>query len=484
MPPGVQLARSDFMDAVVILRAQHFTQRPVCNKRHRSARISLAGSRYEPLAGRMDKISTSFRQAAKLKLYYSPGRHLKPPCVFGLRIEGDLDAALLEASLSWLARRHSALRTYFPERTSPNLGLCLSPREAAWQLSRFDLRTTQAPCPENGEIAILNELQRPLAPDMYPMFRGYLLRYDDHWLLGIAISHIIFDGESVAVFLRDLQYVYQHLYSCRNPSELAVEQSDFARFVAWEKELLDSPRAHRAMRYWADMWPGTGPYPTFAVPAELSHADEDDGLWLQTVPLERIDRRRSEFRGGHLSLFALTAGSVLKALSDMTSSTECGLVYSASRREVDIADNMIGFLNSRSLLRVHVPDGADSYEVQRSARSTILESMEHNMLPFEFLEERLAPGYVSSRPDPYIDLNVDSAPAAPRLEGIKTELTWPVAPGAFDDAQYVTINVTKDAGRDQATVGCGYPTRLCGSGFISDLMERVVELLTSCIESA
>jgi Condensation domain len=394
-------------------------------------------------------------------------------------MEGDLDVPLLEASLTWLARRHSALRTYFPETTSPNLGLCLFPREVAWQLSHFDLRTTQASCPEASEIAILTELQQPLAPDLFPMFRGYLLRHDGHWLLGIAISHIIFDGESVAVFLRDLQYVYQHLHSGRDPNELAAEQSDFARFVAWERGLLESSEARRSMRYWNDIWAGIGPYPTFRVPVEPGQTGEDDGLWLQTVPLECIDRRRSEFRDGHLSLFALTAGSVLKALSDVTRSTECGLLYSTSRREVESAGNMIGFLNSRSLLRVRVPDGADSYEVQRSARSAILESMEHNMLPFEFLEERLAPGYASSRPDPYIHLNVDSAPEAPQLHGVKTELTWPVTPGAFEDAPYVTIDVSRGAEGHQATVGCGYPTRLCGSGFISELMERVVESLTS-----
>jgi hypothetical protein len=100
---------------------------------------------------------------------------------------------LLESSLTWLARRHSALRSYFPGRTSPDQGLCKSPREAEWRLRQFDLRASGVAYPEDSEVTALHELQQPLAPDLYPMFRGRLLRYDNHWLLGIAISHTIFE---------------------------------------------------------------------------------------------------------------------------------------------------------------------------------------------------------------------------------------------------------------------------------------------------
>ena len=429
----------------------------------------------------MPRIPTGFRQAAKLNLYYGPSQHLKPPCVFGLRIEGGLDVSLLETSLTWLVRRHTALRTYFPAETSPDLGLCLNSREAVWRLNEYDLRATPDALLAAKEQEILTNLQQPLAPDHYPMFRGYLLRYNDHWLLGIAVSHIIFDGESIEVFLSDLQYIYRHLYMERSPAGLTAVQSDFGKFALWEKQWLQSSEANQSVRYWADAWAKIGPYPMFHVPVNSgSLADDNGGLWYQTLPVESIDRRRSDFQDGHISLFALAAGSVLKALSGLTNQTDFGLIYTTSRRQLAMADKMIGFLNSRSLLHVHVPQDAKSDEFHNLARSAILESMEHNMLPFEYLLEKLAPQYTDSQSsDLYIDLNVDSAPPAPYLHDTKTEITWPVAPGTFDTAPYVSIDISNDSERRQVTVSCGYPTGLPYSEFINELMSNTVESLIS-----
>ena len=421
-------------------------------------------------------IPTSFRQAAKLQLYHGASRQLKPPCVFGLRIDGEVDVTLLESSLTCLARRHTALRSFFPATMSPNSGLCLHPSEVKWHLDCYDLRTRHHGRLLTDDIAIITRLQQPLPPDQYPLFRAHLLRYDDHWFLGIAISHIVFDGESVAVFLRDLEYLYQYLYSGYDPTEVVSTQSDFASFARWERQWLQSPEARESVRYWTDVWSGTGPYPTFCLPKDNRRSVYDtNGLWSKALSSDDIDRRRAAFGHGHMSLFALAAGSVLSALGNLTDGADCGLLYTTSRRHLNAADRMIGFLNNRNLLRVRVSEETNSYEVQNRAREAVLESMDHEIVPFEYLLEQLAPNYIDYQPnDPHIYLNVDSLPPPLRLPGMNSEIVWPVAPGTFDALPYMSVNVSKDKERHQVTVSCGYSTRRFSPGYVNEFMSRIV----------
>ena len=429
-------------------------------------------------------VPTSFRQAAKLRLHHGASRQLKPPCVFGLRIAGEVDLPLLETSLTCLARRHTALRTFFPATMSPNRGLYLRPSEVTWHLDCYDLRTRHGDRSPT-DLAINMRLQQPLPPEQYPLFRAHLLRYDDHWALGIAISHIVFDGESVAVFLRDFEYVYQHLHSGHDIAELTPIQSDFARFASWERRWLQSSEARQSVQYWAKVWSGTGPFPTFSLPEDSRQsADESGGLWSRTLSSVDIDRRRAAFGQGHMSLFALAAGSVLSALSNLTGGADPGLLYTTSRRHLDAADEMIGFLNNRNLLRVRVVGATSSYEIQSRAREALLESMDHDVIPFEYLLEQLAPDYVNYQPaDPHVYLNVDSVPAAPRLPEVNSEIIWPVAPGTFNHLPYMSINVSRDNERRQITVSCGYPTRLFGPSCVNEFMDHVVSSLLLPVSS-
>jgi hypothetical protein len=431
--------------------------------------------------GAQRQVPVTLNQADRLALFHGPDRWRKRPVTFGLRIQGAPDPVVLEQALTCTARRHSALRTCFPYPPSAGHALCLDPQEISWRLAPEDLsRMTIAERPAAEESAIVALIQGfdPASP---PLFRGCLLKLsDDTWLLGLAIDHLIFDGSSIPIFLRDFSYVYNYLLPGRSPADLAGEVSDFSRFCAAEQEWLGSPAAGRALRYWQPVWDGMGPSPSSIAPAMEPGTRETSGLvWCRELPGPAVTQTRRSFPGGHLSRFALAAGCVITAIRDVTGLTDCGVLYLNSRRFGAGGGELVGCLVNRMLLRIDTAGAAGLREVSGLARNAILDSMEHQMMPFEFLMQSFSPEQAGRMPqNPHVQVNVDSDPEPPALDGLKTALAWPVAGDAFREDPRIFVEL-QNAGPDSVILQCGYQAGLFQPELIDEFMGHVAFLLTS-----
>ena len=424
------------------------------------------------------QVPTSYRQAAKLALFRGKYRSLKAPCVFALRMSGAVEVKLLRSSMTWVARRHTALRTYFPDHNSLGTAICLPPADINWPLECIDLRGMTPETTTEAESYALRELQQPFNPGESPLYRGILIRYTDHWILGIAISHTVFDGESVKVFLKDLEHVYQHLLSGNSASDLLRDVSDFSKFAASERSWMRSQDSERAVHYWASIWKGMGPFPAvpFAIASSKAGAPSA-GIWSRILSAPAIDRQRAAYPDGHLSLFALAAACTLSALREVTGESDLGLLYNNSRRYVPGANSIIGFLNNRQLLRIDAGP-ADAVTIMSRTRIAVLDSLEYSMAPFEFLIEKLTPEFANRPPDSaHIDLNVDREDAPPCLPRVRTELAWPVEPSAFAGLSYISINLSELQNSKGVSLSAGYSTELYEEAFVVRFMERVAQLL-------
>ena len=125
-----------------------------------------------------------------------------------LRLKGSLHLRALEKSLNGIIDRHEILRTTFPVKDGLPLQVVHPPEPLA--LTAEDLET---PSPEDREREAVNmvsrEARKPFDLSRGPLFRVKLFRMgeDDHILL-LTMHHIIFDGWSDRVFLRELSDFY------------------------------------------------------------------------------------------------------------------------------------------------------------------------------------------------------------------------------------------------------------------------------------
>ena len=131
-----------------------------------------------------------------------------------MRLTGALDPAALTAAVREIARRHETLRTTFPA-VAGKAAQVIAPPAAAESL-RVPLVDLGALPPERreAELARIGDLDARLPFDLAqgPLLRLALVRLaaaaDDHVLL-LAMHHIISDGWSIGVFVRELAALYE-----------------------------------------------------------------------------------------------------------------------------------------------------------------------------------------------------------------------------------------------------------------------------------
>lgn len=424
-------------------------------------------------------VPVTLNQADRLVLTYGPAAWRRAPVAFGLRISGAVEPLLLESALTWTARRHTALRTYFPELASTQLAMCLDASDVSWQLPLIDFSGLSGIELATAERDQTNILTEGFAADSPPLYRASLWKYGPRlWLLGIAIDHLLFDGISISLFLKDFCMVYHHLRDGRPSEDLSVEVSDFSRFCLAEQRWLASRAAEQSMKFWRPIWTEYGPWPRSISPTGTLGASESAGrIWELNLEAKAVKRAIERFTGGRLSLFAFAAGCVMSVVKDTTGMNDCGILYSTARRSHPGTADMLGCLMNRMLLRVDLTDATGMNEIIARTRSAILDSMDHDMMPFEFLIRHFCPYLAGRRPDqPHIAITVDSAPQAPELDGLDVTMTWPVAERAFEEDPRIVLSLQED-GNDSIVLKCGYQTGLFSEQFIDKFMSQISDRL-------
>ncbi len=174
------------------------------------------------------------------------------------RMAGRLDVAALRASLDEILRRHESLRTAFPEIDGEAAQTIRPP--VPFEIPEVDLRAL--PAGEREEEArrlALRAAARPFDLGRGPLVRGVLLRLEEreHAVL-FAFHHIVFDGWSTGIFVRELSALYAaRLAGKASPlPPLAVQYADFA---AWQRRWLRGEVLERQLAYWRERLTGVAP---------------------------------------------------------------------------------------------------------------------------------------------------------------------------------------------------------------------------------
>ena len=210
------------------------------------------------LVSREEDLPLSFAQQ---RLWFldqlEPGSHAynMPGAV---RISGSLDQAALEKSLDEIVRRHETLRTTFPLRGGEPVQVVAAP--APLNLPVTDLREL----PLGEREAQLDEILTREAHEPFDLARGPLLRVklvrqaDDEHVLLVTMHHIVSDGWSLDLFLRELATLYQ-AYTEGAESPLPQLQIQYADFASWQRNWLKDEKLGSLLGYWVKQLEGAPP---------------------------------------------------------------------------------------------------------------------------------------------------------------------------------------------------------------------------------
>jgi len=314
-----------------------------------------------------------------------------------IRINGALKVEALHRTLETIVARHEVLRTTFAT-AGGNPVQVISPT-LSMPLPVEDLSELSEPGREAEALRLTaEEAQRPFDLARGPLLRANLLRLgaEEHILL-LNMHHIVSDGWSHGVFVRELTALYE-AFSQGNPSPLEELPIQYADYALWQREWLQGEVLEEHLGYWKQRLTGAPAMlelPTDRPrPAVQSYRGALHPLVLSKSLSESL-KVLSQREGVTLFMTLLAAFQTLLARytgqEDIVVGTDV-----ANRTRVE-TEGLIGFFVNALVLRTDLSGDPSFRELLSRVREVTLGAYEHQDLPFEKLVEELRPERSLSR---------------------------------------------------------------------------------------
>ncbi|MBE1162009.1 non-ribosomal peptide synthase/polyketide synthase [Dyella acidiphila] len=348
--------------------------------------------------------------------YHMPGR---------LRLRGQLDVEALQSSFERIVVRHEVLRTRFV--SIDGRAAQVIDASSHVPLLLHDLRG-HADAAQEAERLALDEARAPFDLSHGPLLRLRLLQLadDDHILL-LTQHHIVSDGWSAAVLLREVSALY-NAYRDGRPDPLPGLPIQYADYAMWQREDAQRTLLQTQAAYWQaqlDGAPSLLSLPTDRPrPAAQSYRG-DQLTWTFAAQAEQALRLLSQQHGTTLFMTALAAWSIV--LSHWSGQGEVVIGTPVANRQRQELEPLLGFFVNTLALRIRLDDAPTVGDLLARIKSQLVEAYTHQDLPFEQLVEILQPPRsLSHSPVFQVMLAMNNAPGdALHLPGLHAEVLAP-----------------------------------------------------------
>lgn len=307
----------------------------------------------------------------------------------GVRMRGELDRAALARSLDAVAARHDALRTSIV--TVDGQAVQQIARRAALPLVTRDLGELPAAEREAALQRLAGDESR-CAFDLGqgPLMRALLARMDarDHVLL-LTMHHIISDGWSAEVLIRDLGIAYGAFIHGREPSfpPLPIQYADYA---VWQRRQLEGQRLDDLIAYWKQALAGAPP--ALELPADRPRPPvqtANGALHRVEIPAQVARALAALGREHGATLFMVLVAAFQALLHRYTRADDVVIGTPVANRHRAETEGVIGFFVNTLVLRGDLSGDPTFLELLERVRATTLGAYEHQDLPFERLVSAL-----------------------------------------------------------------------------------------------
>ncbi|HVR98124.1 MAG TPA: amino acid adenylation domain-containing protein, partial [Thermoanaerobaculia bacterium] len=367
------------------------------------------------------------------------------------RLTGRLDVAALRASLDEVVRRHEALRTsFFAPDGEPFQVVHKASRVA---LPVADLR--QVPGAEREATA--RRLAREEAAKPFDLARGPLLRAalvrlaDEEHLLLVTMHHIVSDGWSVGLFIREMALLYS-AFVTGAASPLPAPPLQYSAYPRWQRGRLQGEVLEAELDYWRRQLAGAPP--VLELPADRPRPRMQTmrgAARTLVLPPAAGEALRALGQQNGATLFVTLLAAFQELLGRITGRDDLVVGSPVANRTRQEFEDVIGLFLNTLVLRTDLSEDPGFLELVERVRRVVTAAQAHQELPFERLVEELQPERSLSHAPLVQTLFVllVTPPAAPQLPGL--DIT-PVESGASTARFDLTLSI--------AETPCGLTARL------------------------
>jgi len=305
-------------------------------------------------------------------------------------LEGELDQRSMERSFNVLIARHEILRTVFKEDEQASIRQFIyTPEEMIFRIAYNDARNAQGQ-DEMIKRLILEQIQQPFDLSAGPLLRAALLQVSDtKWIFIYVMHHIISDGWSMGILIRELLSAYDAQRK-GEPFLLPALQIHYKDYASWQQEQLNGEAFKDDRAWWLAQFEGGLPVLELPVAKSRPIVKTYNGGIIRNVIDKRVSRVLKDLcqeQGGTLFM-GLLAG-VYALLYRYTGQKDI-IIGSpiAGREHIDLEDQL-GFYVNTLPLRLRSNGNRNFKELIRDVRAFALEAYRHQSYPFDELLNEL-----------------------------------------------------------------------------------------------
>ncbi|MFM7885046.1 MAG: condensation domain-containing protein, partial [Microcystis panniformis] len=308
-----------------------------------------------------------------------------------LRIKGFLDVSILEKSISEILRRHEIFRTTFPS-VAGKLVQVIHPPEPV-TIPIIDLQNIPKDKQEE-EVQKLTEqaIQKPFDISQLPLIHWTLLKLNEQeWVLIHVEHHMVHDGWSFNLFLKELVTLYQ-AFSQGKPSPLSEPSLQFVDFAHWQREWTKTEEATAQLNYWHQKLAGIPPL--LELPYDRPRSTEQTyqgGMVRMELPLDMCKTLRSLGRQEGVTLFMSMFAVFVAQIYRYTGQEDICVGSGVANRRLRETEGLIGMIVNNIVLRTDVSGNPTFKQLLEQVRQVTLEGYANEDLPFDKVVEVLKP---------------------------------------------------------------------------------------------
>ncbi|MDB9432747.1 amino acid adenylation domain-containing protein, partial [Microcystis aeruginosa] len=419
------------------------------------------------------QLPLSFAQARLWFLYQLEGATGTYNMTGALSLSGPLQVEALKQALGAIIQRHESLRTSF--QSVDGVPVQVIDPQPIWELTMVNLAGKET----EAEKLAYRESQTPFDLTKSPLLRVTLLKLqpEKHILL-INMHHIISDGWSIGVFVRELSHLYRAFVAGKEAT-LPTLPIQYADFAVWQRQWLQGKVLGTQLEYWKQQLADAPPLlelPTDRPrPAIQTFQGKTERFWLDSKLTQEL-KALSQQSGCTLFMTLLAAFAVvLSRYSGQTDIVIGSAIANRNRREIE---GLIGFFVNTLALRLDLSEKPSFAAFLKQVQAVTQDAYEHQDLPFEMLVEELQLERKLDR-NPLVQVMFALQNAANEtwnLPGLAIEeVSWELDSARFD------LEIHLSEVNDGIAGFCCYNIDLFDGSTIARLLEHFQNLLRAII---
>ena len=266
--------------------------------------------------------------------------------------------------------RHESLRTSFHSyQGTPCVQLH---QQLAIALPVDDL-TGQDISDQQLESFVRSEVQQPFVLEDAPLFRVRMFRLDPHdFVITFTIHHIISDGWSMGVLLRELAQAYQ---ACQHGESVSLPPCElqYVDFAAWQRRYLSGPVLEKHLDYWRQELDGASAELDLATDYPRPQLMTFHGAQLPVAIDQELGRRLDDLcRQYECTPFMVLLAAFQTLLCRCTAQQEVCIGSPVAGRTLSSVEQVLGLFVNTVVLRARLDQDTTFLDLLQQTRAKTL----------------------------------------------------------------------------------------------------------------